>query len=409
MCRWWREINQQVRRLAKRRGKLDVEEAALLLAARGAGVHLHLGMGSFEAYLEQVLGYGPRKTRERMRAAEALQELPRVRGLLEEGALSWSAVREVTRVATPETEQVWLEAIDGCNVREIEDAVSGRKRGDRPTDPSEPMPRRVRMELPPEVYAVFIEARRHLEREVGESMTDAAFMSMVCRGVLSGEVTAEPDVERVPSNVPPHQIALTVCVRLQARLASGRRAGGRGHAGGDRAIALRCDRAGARGWAGGGAGCEIDPAAHPQHGPGPRSSPLHGAGVPLVAVRRDPSHRVALAARRQPAAQFDHAVRRAPCRGPRRTVADHGLRRRARGASRRRPAVRHAAATAQPAGLDQALIADARSALTGLGFRPGEASAAVAKAVSHVGQEVTLEALIRAALQRCPRPANHGP
>ena len=47
------------------------------------------------------------------------------------------AVRELTRVATPETEGVWLEAIDGCNVREIEDAVSGRKRGtDRRIRPS---------------------------------------------------------------------------------------------------------------------------------------------------------------------------------------------------------------------------------------------------------------------------------
>ena len=97
----WREIDQAVRRLAKRRARLDVEEAALLLAARSAEVHRHLGMGSFEEYLERVLGYSPRKARERMRAAEALQVLPRVRGALEEGALSWSAVREVTRVATP--------------------------------------------------------------------------------------------------------------------------------------------------------------------------------------------------------------------------------------------------------------------------------------------------------------------
>jgi hypothetical protein len=54
---------------------------------------------------------------------------------------------------------------------------------------------------------------------------------------------------------------------------------------------------------------------------------------------------------------------------------------------------------------DAALIADVRSALTGLGFRPAEANAAVAKAVAHVGRAVSLEVLIRAALQRCPRPA----
>ena len=51
---------------------------------------------------------------------------------------------------------------------------------------------------------------------------------------------------------------------------------------------------------------------------------------------------------------------------------------------------------------DAALIADARSALTGLGFRPAEAKAAVEEAVTHVGRDVTLEVLIRAALRRCP-------
>ena len=230
----WREIDQQVRRLAKRRAKLDVEEAALLLAARRAEVHRHLGMGSFEEYLERVLGYAPRKARERMRAAEALEVLPRVRGALEEGELSWSAVREVTRVATPETEEIWLEAIDGCNVREIEDAVSGRKRGDRPTDQPEPMPRRVRMELPPEVYAVFIEARRHLEREVGEPMTDAAFMSMVCRGVLSGE----PAVEASDDQPAATSDRADRVRRLQAGLAGRRRAARRGLAGGGGTIAV---------------------------------------------------------------------------------------------------------------------------------------------------------------------------
>ena len=404
----WREIDQQVRRLAKRRGKLDVEEAALLLAARGAGVHLHLGMGSFEAYLEQVLGYGPRKARERMRAAEALQELPRVRGLLEEGALSWSAVREVTRVATPETEQVWLEAIDGCNVREIEDAVSGRKRGDRPTDQPEPMPRRVRMELPPEVYAVFIEARRHLEREVGEPMTDAAFMSMVCRGVLAGEVTADPDLERAPSNVPPHQIALTVCVDCK------------------------------RGWqVAGGRAVEVAPAAIERSRcdavelgrvDGPVAEKTARSIPPRTRTRvlaRDHHRCTVPGCRSSRFVEIHHIVWRSR-RGDNRllnltTLCDahhaavHDGRLRITGVAGAL-VVRHADGRPygtppppEPAGFDQTLIADARSALTGLGFRPGEASAAVAKAVSHVGQDVTLDALIRAALQRCPRPANHGP
>ena len=43
---------------------------------------------------------------------------------------------------------------------------------------------------------------------------------------------------------------------------------------------------------------------------------------------------------------------------------------------------------------------DAMSALTGLGFKPGEASNAVALAVEELGPEATLDALVRLALRR---------
>ena len=47
--------------------------------------------------------------------------------------------------------------------------------------------------------------------------------------------------------------------------------------------------------------------------------------------------------------------------------------------------------------------ADAVSALLNLGFRPAEASAAVAKAESELGPEATLDALVRTALKKAAR------
>jgi holliday junction DNA helicase RuvA len=47
--------------------------------------------------------------------------------------------------------------------------------------------------------------------------------------------------------------------------------------------------------------------------------------------------------------------------------------------------------------------ADAVSALTGLGFKPGEASAAVAAAESELGDGATLDALVRLALKKAAR------
>jgi holliday junction DNA helicase RuvA len=46
---------------------------------------------------------------------------------------------------------------------------------------------------------------------------------------------------------------------------------------------------------------------------------------------------------------------------------------------------------------------DAMSALTGLGFKPGEAGSAVAQAVEELGPEATLDALVRLALKRASR------
>jgi Holliday junction DNA helicase RuvA len=47
--------------------------------------------------------------------------------------------------------------------------------------------------------------------------------------------------------------------------------------------------------------------------------------------------------------------------------------------------------------------ADAVSALLNLGFRPGEAAAAVGKAETELGPEATLDALVRAALKKASR------
>jgi holliday junction DNA helicase RuvA len=46
---------------------------------------------------------------------------------------------------------------------------------------------------------------------------------------------------------------------------------------------------------------------------------------------------------------------------------------------------------------------DAMSALTGLGFKPGEAGSAVAQAVEELGADATLDALVRLALKRASR------
>src|SRR5919206_3869710 len=93
----WRRAHEELTHLAQSRARLDWEEGGALLRAVRAGAHRELGYATFTEYVERILGYSPRWTHERLRVAEALEQLPELGRALREGALSWSAVRELTR------------------------------------------------------------------------------------------------------------------------------------------------------------------------------------------------------------------------------------------------------------------------------------------------------------------------
>src|SRR4029453_6351008 len=71
--------------------------------------------GELSAYVDEFhatacfFDLGARETRERVRIGRALRSLPQIEAAFIEGGLSYSRVREVTRVACPETESAWLE------------------------------------------------------------------------------------------------------------------------------------------------------------------------------------------------------------------------------------------------------------------------------------------------------------
>src|SRR3954451_12941337 len=88
----WQRAHHALTRLARKRASLDAEEGRWLLAAFRAATHVHLGFASFSEYIEHLFGYSVRWTREKLRVAEALQNLPTLAQALEAGDLNWSAV-----------------------------------------------------------------------------------------------------------------------------------------------------------------------------------------------------------------------------------------------------------------------------------------------------------------------------
>jgi len=200
----WRLLHQRLRGIAKQRAALDAEEARCLREAVDSRLWRRFGYVHMNEYLERELGYAPQVGIERLRVARALAELPLIEVNLAEGALSYSAVRELTRVVTKDTERAWLDKVRGKNLRQIEALVSGRKPGDGPDDPTDPdlQNRVVRLELAPAVFALFRQVQSAMADEHGGRLDDSALMELLCRRALEGDAGLEP---------PAYQIAITVC------------------------------------------------------------------------------------------------------------------------------------------------------------------------------------------------------
>jgi hypothetical protein len=207
-CGDWREVDRMLRGSARRRAALDVDEAAWLRRGRSLGVHRELGLATFVEYLERVLGYSPGAARERLRVADALVALPKLQAAMAAGDVPYSAARELTRVATVDTEDAWLAVATKHTVRDIEDMVSGRHRGALPDDPPDPAARlhELRLLVPAAVLGKFTAARRALEETSGHPLTDGDLLATLCDGQLAGAEGGDAAASR-----PMYQIAITRC------------------------------------------------------------------------------------------------------------------------------------------------------------------------------------------------------
>jgi hypothetical protein len=185
----WQLGHERLLRTAGERAALDAEEALWLVACRALGAHRELGYGTFVEYVSAAVGWDVHTATERLRVARALVRLPGLFQRLAEGALSWSAVRELTRVVEPATEEAWLEATCDKRVREVQQLVSGRRRGDLPSTPVDEGARRhvVRFEVEGSTLALVREAQDAYRRRTGESVDDDALVAALARAYLASE------------------------------------------------------------------------------------------------------------------------------------------------------------------------------------------------------------------------------
>jgi hypothetical protein len=95
------------------------------------------GFRSCAAWLSWRIGLAPGAAREHVRVARALGTLPRLSQALARGELSYSKVRELTRVATPETEERLLAVGRAGTAEHVERIVRGWRCMDRKAEERE--------------------------------------------------------------------------------------------------------------------------------------------------------------------------------------------------------------------------------------------------------------------------------
>ena len=120
-------------------------------------------------WLSWRTGLAPGAAREHVRVARALESLPKLSDAMRRGVVSYSKVRAVTRVATPETEQALLDVALCGTAAHVEQIVRGWRRVDRTAEAAE-------------------DRRRHETRSLRTWVDDDGMV--VVRGRLTPEVGA---------------------------------------------------------------------------------------------------------------------------------------------------------------------------------------------------------------------------
>jgi len=121
------------------KGRLASDARLAHWIPRGArvGVHRVIAMGSLVDYLVEVVGMDEHTAQEWKRVGTALGTLPILAGAMERGEVRFSAAKEVTRVATPQTDGEWTEAARQ-SYRAVQKLVRFKKPGDLPTTVVQP-------------------------------------------------------------------------------------------------------------------------------------------------------------------------------------------------------------------------------------------------------------------------------
>ncbi|MFN2539850.1 MAG: HNH endonuclease [Mycobacteriales bacterium] len=124
------ELRDEVVTWAARVAAGEARLIALIGELETRGAWGGVGVLSCAHWLSWRCGMGLGAARERVRVAVALRSLPAVADRFAAGGLTWTQVRAITRVCTPDDQQTWLDLAAACSGAQIERLVQAVRRSE---------------------------------------------------------------------------------------------------------------------------------------------------------------------------------------------------------------------------------------------------------------------------------------
>lgn len=170
--------------------------------------------------IRHCFGLGLREARERLRVGRALRQLPQLERAFVAGELAYSRIREVTRVATPQTELEWLSRARHLDMRQLERRVAQPAeplRRDPPRhEPTRPPAdqrrttplQRITFELSVDAWTLVQRALQQVRTITSSDLSDGEALEILARGALARAAELEDLTSPAdPSEDPPQRAA----------------------------------------------------------------------------------------------------------------------------------------------------------------------------------------------------------